>query len=79
MPRLIGYLTNEHYLIYNNLIENAILPLALGRRNYLFAGAHQAAQKATMFYSFFATCKLNGIEPYAWLKQVLSQIHRIQH
>ncbi|MEM8940234.1 MAG: transposase domain-containing protein, partial [Bacteroidota bacterium] len=61
-------------LIDHNLIENAIRPMALGRRNYLFAGAHQAAQKAAMFYSFFATCKLNAIEPYAGLKQVLSQI-----
>ena len=72
--RLIGYVEDGDYLIDNNRIENTIRPLALGRKNYLFAGSHNAAQRAAMMYSFFATCKLNDIEPYQWLKYVLDNI-----
>jgi len=49
-------------------------PLALGRKNYLFVGSHNAAQGAAMMYSFFATCKINKIEPLAWLTDVLTRI-----
>lgn len=73
-PRLTEYVSCGKYEIDNNLIENAIRPLALGRKNYLFAGSHQAAQRAAMFYSFFATCKINGTEPLAWLTDVLNRI-----
>ena len=62
-PKLTAYINHGKYQIDNNLIENAIRPLALGRKNYLFAGSHKAAQKAAMFYSFFATCKINNVEP----------------
>jgi transposase len=62
------------YEIDNNIIENAIRPLALGRKNYLFAGSHDAAQRAAMMYSFFATCKVNDIEPFEWLTDVLNRI-----
>ena len=60
--------------IDNNLIENAIRPVALGRKNYLFAGSHRTAQNAAMIYSFFATCKKHNVEPYAWLHYVLQVI-----
>ena len=73
-PRLRLYTKDGRLQIDNNLIENAIRPLALGRKNYLFAGSHQAAQRAAMMYSFFATCKVNEIEPYQWLKHVLDRI-----
>lgn len=58
----------------NNQIENKIRPLALGRKNYLFAGNHQAGQNIGMVYSFFATCKEHNINPYDWLKDVLEKI-----
>jgi transposase len=51
-------------LIDNNAIENKIRPLALGRKNYLFAAATKAAQRAAMMYSFFATFKQQGVNPY---------------
>jgi len=73
-PRLIRYLEQGRFHIDNNLIENIIRPVALGRKNYLFAGSHDAAQNAAMFYSFMATCKLNDINPEIWLKHVLSVI-----
>lgn len=72
--RLLRYIENGDYQIDNNRIENAIRPLALGRKNYLFAGSHNAAQRAAMMYSFFATCKTNQVNPYEWLKGVLHKI-----
>jgi len=61
--------------IDNNLIENSIRPLALGRKNYLFAGSHQAAQDIAMFYSFFGTCKQHEIDPQKWLTYVIKNIN----
>jgi transposase len=58
----------------NNPVENAIRPVAIGRKNYLFARSHEAAQRSAMLYSLLGTCKLNGINPFDWLKNVLSRI-----
>ncbi len=71
---LISYLYDGTLEIDNNLVENAIRPNALGRKNYLFAGSHQSAQRAAMFYSFFGTCRRNDINPFEWLKDVLDRI-----
>jgi transposase len=60
--------------IDNNPVENSIRPVALGRKNYLFAGSHEAARRSGMLYSLLGTCKMHGIEPYAWLKDVLQRI-----
>jgi transposase len=79
--RLKVYLTDAKILIDNNLIENTIRPVALGRKNYLFAGSHEAAQRAAMIYSFLGTCKLNNVEPFAWFKETLDKIpdYKIQN
>jgi len=74
-PRLRRYVEDGRFQIDNNLIENSIRPVALGRKNYLFAGSHEAAQRAAMFYTFFAACKINNIEPFQWLKDTLEQIN----
>lgn len=71
---LLAYLYDGHLEIDNNLVENAIRPNALGRKNYLFAGSHEAAQRAAMFYSFFGTCKRHNINPQHWLQDVLERI-----
>lgn len=68
------YATNGLLHIDNNPIENSIRPVVLGRKNYLFAGSHAAAERATIFYSLFATCKVHGVNPYDWLKDVLDKI-----
>jgi len=60
--------------IDNNLVENAIRPVALGRKNYLFAGSHEAAQRAACIYSFFAICKKHEVNPYQWLKHIFENI-----
>jgi transposase len=73
-PRLIRYIDDGRFRIDNNLIENSIRPVALGRKNYLFAGSHDAAQNAAMIYSLLATCKIRNVEPFGWLRNVLATI-----
>jgi transposase len=68
---MFRYLENGLYQIDNNAIERQIRPIALGRKNYLFAGSHDGARRAAVFYSLFATCKLNKINPQTWLTHVL--------
>ncbi len=72
--RICSYLYDGRYEIDNNLIENSIRVLALGRKNFLFAGSHEAAQRIAMLYSFFGTCKMNDVDPYIWLKDVLTRL-----
>jgi transposase len=48
--------------------------VAVGRKNYLFAGSHEAAQRSAMLYSLMGTCKLHDINPFSWLKNVLERI-----
>jgi len=76
---LSNYLYDGRLEIDNNLVENAIRPVALGRKNYLFAGSHKAAQRSAMLYSFFAICKKHEINPYEWLKYTLQNIMAINH
>lgn len=61
--------------IDNNLVENSIRPIALGRKNYLFAGSHERAQDAAMLYSLFATCRLHNINPEHWLTHLFENIN----
>lgn len=72
--RLTRYSQNGAWNIDNNLVENSIRPVALGRKNYLFAGSHDAAQQAAMMYAFLGSCKANNVEPQAWLTHVLANI-----
>jgi len=72
--KLMAYLHDGELEIDNNLVENAIRPNALGRKNYLFAGSHHGAERAAMMYSFLGTCKANGVNPFEWLKTVLEVI-----
>ncbi len=73
-PRLKKYTEDGRFQIDNNLIENSIRPVALGRKNYLFAGSHEGATKAAIIYSLLATCKIRDVEPFAWLKNALEII-----
>jgi transposase len=58
----------------NNRIENLIRPVALGRKNWLFAGSLRAGQRAAAIMSLLHTARLNGHEPYAYLKDVLQRL-----
>jgi transposase len=73
-PRLMIYATNGKLNIDNNPVENCIRPVAVGRKNYLFAGSHEAAQRSAMLYSLMGTCKLHDVNPFNWLKETLEKI-----
>ncbi|HNR56456.1 MAG TPA: IS66 family transposase [Flavobacteriales bacterium] len=73
-PRLRAYTTDGRYLIDNNRIENTIRPMAIGRKNYLFAGSDRGARHAALMYSLLGTCKLHGVEPFAYLGDVIARI-----
>ena len=73
-PRLKSYVNDGRFQIDNNLIENSIRGIALGRKNYLFAGSHGGAKNAAIVYSLVTTCKINDIDPFLWLKETLEII-----
>ncbi|MCO7256625.1 transposase domain-containing protein, partial [Dickeya oryzae] len=60
--------------IDNNAVERALRAVALGRKNYLFAGSESGGDRAAAMYSLIGTAKLNGIEPEAYLREVLTRI-----
>jgi transposase len=72
--KLSAYTMDGRLEIDNNRIENQIRPIALGRKNYLFAGSHESAQRIAMIYSLLGTCKANGVDPLKWLTNVFEQI-----
>ena len=72
--RLIGYCENGHLHISNILAENAIRPLAIGRRNWLFSDTPNGARGSATCYSLIETAKANGLEPYAYIHYVLKHI-----
>jgi len=74
LPRLRAYIDDGRIEIDNNQIENKIRPLALGRKNYLFAGSNKAAQRVAMIYSLFASCREHDVNPRQWLTDVLLRI-----
>lgn len=74
--KLIAYAYTGDIEIDNNLVENAIRPLALGRKNYLFAGSDDAAMNIVKFYSLFSSCKAFSINPYDYLKWVLDEFSK---
>jgi transposase len=71
---LIRYLDDGRYPIDNNPIENAIRPIALGRKNWLFAGSESAGKRAAAIMTLLATAKANGHDPHAWLTDVLTRL-----
>jgi transposase len=73
-PALVCYLDDGRYPIDNNPIENAIRPIALGRKNWLFAGSGPAGRRACAIMSLLATAKANGHDPHAWLSDVLERL-----
>jgi len=72
---LMNYLKDGNLEVDNNAIENAIRGLALGRKNYMFAGSHHGAENIAMYYSFFSTCKKHDINPQKWLEYVIRNIN----
>ena len=73
-PAFARYATNGFYPIDNNPVENAIRPIAIGKKNWLFAGSEAAGQRAAAIQSRLETARLNGIEPMAWLTDTLNKL-----
>jgi len=71
---LSRYVEDGTVEIDNNAAERAIRALVLGRRNYLFAGSDAGGETAARLYSLIGTCRLNGIDPHAYLRHVLERI-----
>lgn len=74
LPRLSRHVNDGRVNIDNNLIENAIRPLALGRKNYLFCGNDVSAYRAAIVYSLIGTCKSAGVGPGVWMEDVMRKI-----
>jgi transposase len=72
--KLNRYVQEGWLNIDNNPVENQIRPIAIGRKNYLFAGSHEAAGRSAMLYSLLGTCKLHHLNPFEWLKTILTKL-----
>jgi len=71
---LSRYARDGRLEIDNNLIENTIRPIALGRKNYLFAGSHETAQNLACLYAILGTCDKHGLNAHAYLTWLLRQV-----
>ena len=76
--RLTGYLDDGLYPIDNNRVENAIRPFVIGRKNWLFSASVNGAKASANLYSLIETAKLNGLEPYQYLRQMFTQLPQVQ-
>lgn len=74
------FLDDGRICITNNAAERALRGIALGRKSWLFAGSDRGGQRAAAMYSLIVTCKLNDVDPQAWLADVLARIadHPVQ-
>jgi hypothetical protein len=72
--KMMVYTTDARLQIDNNLVENQIRPVALGRKNFMFCGSHESAERTAIMYTLFACCKLNNVNPHEWLNDVLVKL-----
>jgi transposase len=70
------FLEHGEVEIDNNLVENAIRPTAVGKKNWLFFGSEEAGQRSAVIYTLIGNCRLHGVEPYTYLKDVLERLPR---
>jgi transposase len=71
---MIRFLHDGRICLSNKAAERAIRGIAVGRNNWTFAGSDRGGQRAAAIYTLIETCKLNGIDPRAWLADVLSRL-----
>ena len=79
MPKTRPYLDNGFLELDNNTCERAVKPVAIGRKNWMFAGSVRGGKATAIAFTLIETAKLNGVDPQAWLTDVLSRIadHKI--
>jgi transposase len=73
-PQLSVYLEDGRVEIDNNLVENAIRPTALGKKNWLFFGEAEAGERGAIIYTVIESCRRRGIDPFAYLRDVLTRL-----
>ena len=77
---LTVYLTDGRVEIDNNLVENAIRPTALGKKNWLFIGEAGSGENSAIIYTVIESCRRRGLDPYAYLRDVLTRLpHMTNH
>ena len=76
--KLQGYLQDGRLHIDNNLAENAIRPFVVGRKNWLFSDSVGGVMASANLYSLIETAKANGLEPYAYLRKVYTELPKAQ-
>jgi hypothetical protein len=76
--KLIIYIEDGRLRPDNNLVENAIRPYVVGRKNWLFAGSPDGAAASATFFSLIETAKANGLEPYAYLRHIFEKLPLVQ-
>jgi transposase len=76
-PMLIVYLNDGRVEIDNNLVENAIRPTAIGKKNWLFIGDAEAGERSAIIYTVIESCRRRGLNPYAYLKDVLTRLPKM--
>lgn len=73
-PALVRYVDSGVLPIDNNPVENSIRPIAIGKKNWLFAGSERAGKRAAAIQTLLGTAKLNGLDAHAWLKETLEKL-----
>ena len=71
---MVRFIEHGEVEIDNNLVENAIRPTAVGKKNWLFFGSEEAGQRSAVIYTLIENCRLHGVEPYTYLKDVLERL-----
>ncbi len=77
-PKLVRYLDDGRIPMDNNAAENAIRPFVMGRKAWLFSNSQAGAKSSAAIYSVIQTAKANGLEPFAYLKHVLTELPKAQ-
>ena len=72
--RLLVYTRHGHMEIDNNLVENAIRPVALGKKNWLFFGSAESGKTSAIIYSLLESCRKLDIKPHEYLRDVLTRL-----
>jgi hypothetical protein len=73
-PTLQVFLRDGRVEIDNNLVENAIRPTAIGKKNWLFMGEAGAGQRGAIIYTLIESCRKRSIDPYAYLRDILTRL-----
>ncbi len=73
-PHLQEYLYDGRVEVDNNLVENAIRPTAIGKKNWLFIGSADASQRSTILFTIIESCRKRAINPFDYLREVLTRL-----